>query len=581
MANRFIIEVRTKGFTSAHKDLDSLNTQSRAFVKNSNRSRSATAKLRSSFSALRNNLLLLTFAFGGLIVAINKTVEAYRKQIEAETKLRASLRNVSTASKDGADKLIALAAALQEVTTFGDEQIIAGQAMLATFQLNEDAIASLTERMLDMAVAQGTGGDGLTTIALQLGKAFTGQVGALSRSGVLIDKTALKSARAASATKEFAFLVNELDKNFKGLARELATTTLGQIDQLENKISDLNEVMGLVALPTKEATTRLKLFFTEGISRYLVTMQNFFKNLDTGADFLAQWTIALGVTEAQLIAAAAANKEADFRPDPEVLAGLQRAIDLIKEETETLKLLGEENEKGNFVWVDANRNVEKFIKSLALEHEMYKKRKDLNLEIRQQQLIMDATVEAGLEKTIKQENDLTALKMKRFKLGSIIQQAELKAGADLLDNLGKLAGTNKGFAMTAARLAQASAIIDTFAGANKAFAQGGVLGFLTGASVIAAGMANVKEIQTQIAEMGSAKHGADFVTSGPQMMMVGEGSGPEHVQVTPLVDSNLQGPQGGGVTINISGGVVQDDYVRNTLIPAINKATGTGAKLNA
>ena len=581
MANRFIIEVRTKGFTDAHKDLNKLNTQSRAFVKNANRAGSATAKLRSSFSALRNNLLLITFAFGGLIVAINKTVEAYKKQVEAETRLRASLRNVATASDDGAEKLIALAAALQKVTTFGDEQIIAGQAMLATFQLNEDAIASLTERMLDMAVAQGTGGDGLTTIALQLGKAFTGQVGALSRSGVLIDKTALKSARAASATKEFAFLVNELDKNFKGLARELATTTLGQIDQLENKISDLNEVMGLVALPTKEATTRLKLFFTEGISRYLVTMQNFFKNLDTGADFLAQWTIALGVTEAQLIAAAAANKEADFRPDPEVLAGLQRAIDLIKEETETLKLLGEENEKGNFVWVDANRNVEKFIKSLALEHEMYKKRKDLNLEIRQQQLIMDATVEAGLEKTIKQENDLTALKMKRFKLGSIIQQAELKAGADLLDNLGKLAGTNKGFAMTAARLAQASAIIDTFAGANKAFAQGGVLGFLTGASVIAAGMANVKEIQTQIAEMGSAKHGADFVTSGPQMMMVGEGSGPEHVQVTPLVDSNLQGPQGGGVTINISGGVVQDDYVRNTLIPAINKATGTGAKLNA
>ena len=81
--------------------------------------------------------------------------------------------------------------------------------------------------------------------------------------------------------------------------------------------------------------------------------------------------------------------------------------------------------------------------------------------------------------------------------------------------------------------------------------------------------------------MQGAKFGADFVTSGPQLMMVGEGSGPEHVQVTPLVDSNINGPQGGGITINISGGVVQDDYVRNTLIPAINKATGTGAKLNA
>mgnify|MGYP003141130441 CR=1 FL=1 len=88
MANRFIIEIRTKGFTDAHKDLNKLNTQSRAFVKNANRAGSATAKLRSSFSALRNNLLLLTFAFGGIIVAINKTVAAYRKQVEAETSIR-------------------------------------------------------------------------------------------------------------------------------------------------------------------------------------------------------------------------------------------------------------------------------------------------------------------------------------------------------------------------------------------------------------------------------------------------------------------------------------------------------------
>ena len=168
MANRFVIEIRTKGFSAANKDFDKLNAQTRTFVGRANKSGKATAKLRAGFSKLRNDLLLATFAFGAIIVAINKTVAAYKKQVEAETRLRASLRNVATASKDGADKLIALAAALQKVTTFGDEQIIAGQAMLATFQLNEDAIAALTPRMLDMAAAMGTGGDGLTTIALQL-----------------------------------------------------------------------------------------------------------------------------------------------------------------------------------------------------------------------------------------------------------------------------------------------------------------------------------------------------------------------------------------------------------------------------
>jgi hypothetical protein len=581
MANRFIIEVRTKGFTEAGKDLNSLNTQSRAFVKNSNRARTATAALRSSMSALRNNLLLLTFTFGALVVAVNKTVAAYRKQVEAETRLRASMRNVATASKDGADKLINLASALQKVTTFGDEQIIAGQAMLATFQLNEDAIGALTERMLDMAVAQGTGGDGLTSVALQLGKAFTGQVGALSRSGVLIDQAALKSARAAGATQEFAFLVGELDKNFKGLSKELGTTTLGQIDQLNNQVSDLNEQMGQLATPTALATAKLKLFGTIGLNKTLLTMQNFFKNLDMGGDLLAQWTIALGVTDAQLTTLANTVKNTDLGPDPAVVAGLEREIALIKEETETLKLLGEETKKGNYVWVETNRNAEEFLKQRALENQLLTQQRNINLEIRQQEAIIAATKAKGLETTVKQQNDLTRLKIKDHQVTQAIQQAELKASAGLLSSLSQLAGTNKKFALAGARLAQGSAIIDAYAGFNKALAQGGILGFITGASVLASGLANVLTIQNQINEMQGAKYGADFITSGPQMMMVGEGSGPEHVQVTPLADSNINGPQGGGaVTINISGGVVQEDYVRNELIPAINRATGTGAKLN-
>jgi hypothetical protein len=50
-----------------------------------------------------------------------------------------------------------------------------------------------------------------------------------------------------------------------------------------------------------------------------------------------------------------------------------------------------------------------------------------------------------------------------------------------------LAGDNKA-------LAVASATIDTYAGATKAFAQGGVAGFLTSAAVIVAGLANVRKI---------------------------------------------------------------------------------------
>jgi len=72
--------------------------------------------------------------------------------------------------------------------------------------------------------------------------------------------------------------------------------------------------------------------------------------------------------------------------------------------------------------------------------------------------------------------------------------------------------------------------------------------------------------------------GADFVTSGPQMMMVGEGSGPEHVQVTPLSDPNINGPQGGGgsVTVNVSGNVMTEDFVSGELAENIKEAIRRG-----
>jgi len=74
-----------------------------------------------------------------------------------------------------------------------------------------------------------------------------------------------------------------------------------------------------------------------------------------------------------------------------------------------------------------------------------------------------------------------------------------------------------------------------------------------------------------------AATGFEGVVDRPTMFMTGEGNKKEHVSVTPLESPNINGPQGGGITVNISGGVVNDDYVRNTLLPALNKADSMGA----
>ena len=63
-------------------------------------------------------------------------------------------------------------------------------------------------------------------------------------------------------------------------------------------------------------------------------------------------------------------------------------------------------------------------------------------------------------------------------------------------------------------------------------------------------------------------------------MMVGEGSGPEHIQVTPLSDPNIDGPQGSGMTINIQGSVIgTEEFTEEILMPQIKEGLRLGNTL--
>jgi len=113
--------------------------------------------------------------------------------------------------------------------------------------------------------------------------------------------------------------------------------------------------------------------------------------------------------------------------------------------------------------------------------------------------------------------------------------AQLEAFSGLAGALSALAGDNKA-------LAVASAVIDTYVGANKAFAQGGTLGFVTGAAVIAAGLNNVKTIlATDVPDSGGGGGSvAAPSTPAPQMMSgafdISGGVAPEPLQAYVLTD---------------------------------------------
>lgn len=113
-------------------------------------------------------------------------------------------------------------------------------------------------------------------------------------------------------------------------------------------------------------------------------------------------------------------------------------------------------------------------------------------------------------------------------------ESQLQAGAQLAGALSSLAGDNK-------ELAVASAIIDTYVGANKAFAQGGVAGFITGAAVIAAGLANVRNIMQTEVKGASGGASASIPNSSPIGNAIGQAI-PVNANLNDLVNQGNDTP---------------------------------------
>jgi hypothetical protein len=178
-----------------------------------------------------------------------------------------------------------------------------------------------------------------------------------------------------------------------------------------------------------------------------------------------------------------------------------------------------------------------------------------------------------------------------------IEEAKIKSFGRLAGALGNLAGSTGKNTKEQARLAQAAAIIDTYAGANKAFKQGGTLGFVTGAAIIAQGLANVAKIETQLNNMGAGSNGGGgvygkfehggYVGGRPHSQggTIIEAERGEFVMSRNAVESigletlNQMNQSGGGGSINVSvtGNVLTQDFVEGELAESIKEAVRRGS----
>ncbi len=489
------------------------------------------------------NTSVAYFGTTGLINGLIKSAELAGIQEQAEKQLEFSLGKTSTA-------LLNQASALQKVTTFGDEAIISQQAFLASIGFTEEKIKQVIPVAMDLASATGMS---LESAVRNTAKTFSGMAGELGELVPQIRDLTSEQMKAGDAVRVMGDL-------FGGQAQIQAQTYAGSVEQLKNELGDMAENIGTIVIPIfQKLSPHLKTAISfwqeylnvgEKTSEQTSDYDEQIKNLNTQIEF--QSSLVEGLKTKYDDYHGTTDKHQQLRKraydqgrllEAQVEYELEQ-IDKLKEQVDQLRERKQQEVELKELEANVNRR---------------------SLEIRREEIDLFGNIQEVQPIIIKQ-NELTAKSAMAF--GDAFSEA-LGQTSQLLATT---AGRNKNQQISAMRLSQLSAVASIASGIAKGFEQGGVLGFLTGASIASAGAVQIATIQQAIGEamsLKTAETGFEGVVTKPTLFLTGENNKPEQVSVTPL-----GGQAGGsGININIQGNMIgNEEFVRDVLIPEMSNA---------
>lgn len=192
----------------------------------------ATDKLGKSVKNLARNLGL-TFGTAAVINFAKASVKAAADDEKAQRQLALALKNVGL----GRSAATAESFVQRLQTEFGivDDKLRPAYQQLAIATGNTAETQRLLTLSLDLSASTGKE---LGAVTSALSKAYLGNNTALSKLGVGISKTDLK-------TKSFRDITDKLSKTFKGAATESANTFAGSIAKLGVASANVKEIIGV------------------------------------------------------------------------------------------------------------------------------------------------------------------------------------------------------------------------------------------------------------------------------------------------------------------------------------------------
>tara|TARA_R100000152_G_C6765387_1_gene190190 strand:- start:177 stop:1763 length:1587 start_codon:yes stop_codon:yes gene_type:complete len=527
MANKndYIINVLAKGVGKTEKELKGLNASLGKMTK-------AVGVVSAAY-----------FGATGLISGVMGAVDAFSRQEEAEKKLRFALGSNTQA-------LLNQASALQKVTKFGDEAIIEQQTFLASLKFSEDQIKSIIPVALDLSEATGIT---LESAVRNTAKTFSGLAGELGELVPQLRGLTKEQMMAGDAVK----VMGEL---FAGQAQAGAKTLSGQLEQLKNTLGDTAEAFGELLVPIILPLAKGLRLVAEGATEVI----DAFKFKEELPVFVKMFS------DAEIKAKEFASTLKDKTLSQ--LIELNNAIidqGVIMQGQEGFDLMILKSEELN---KEMNKRIENAIEEDNIITELdfrSKKRTFEKMQIQQ----MDFSQTKRLKEL--------QIKMTREERAENAQTVSA-----MLGGIAKLTGASADGAKATARIMQAQAIADTYAGANRALATGvPPMSYVQAAVSVATGLANVIQISKSIGELSKFEQGG--LVGGRRHSQGGtmiEAESGEFVMSRDAVSrigvNNLEAMNSGGsgMTINISAPLV-DDTVVDSIIPKIKEAVRRGESL--
>lgn len=231
-----------------------------AITKQANNAKSSMSSMERSVSKSCSNMstaanaLKKSFHFAAVVAAVSATVAAsksakaaYDEQAEADAKLARVMRNTMGASAGEVAAIQDVIASQEHLGVITGDAQTQGAQELATYLGLSSSLKTLIPVLNDMAAQQygiGASAANVVSIATMMGKVMQGQTSALSRYGYTFTAAQERILKYGNESQRAAVLAEVVGESVGGMNAALAATPAGRLQQVNNRLGDIQEKFG-------------------------------------------------------------------------------------------------------------------------------------------------------------------------------------------------------------------------------------------------------------------------------------------------------------------------------------------------